>query len=925
VPIIRPVKEDPSVRPIRAVFLPPATDLLRQPGQIVLKDGTAAELRIARESDAGGLAQFIDRLSPESKRHRFFSETAPPNEVVASLCDSSDPRSQLTLIAVRISRGRPAVVAAGTYTARDAGTAEVSLAVDDTLHGKGIGTILVEHLALLAVRHGFTQLWAVTHADNLAMREVFRESGFPWHEYVEGGEIEVELSLTPTERTVMQSEWRDRVATVASLRPFFHPRAVAVIGASANPASIGYRLLDAQLQSGFAGPVYPINPHADSLAGLLTYRQVTMVPGPVDLAVIAVPREAVLTVVEQCADKQVRTLVIITAGFAEGLLLERRLVELVRRNGMRMVGPNCFGLLNADPSVRLNATFAPIFPPAGHIAMSSQSGALGLAVLGATRRLHLGVSSFVSVGNKADVSVNDLLQYWEDDPATHVIVLYVESFGNPRRFAPIARRVGRRKPIIAVKAGRSTAGHRAAGSHTAALAASNVAVEALFRQTGLLRAETLDEMLALAMGLSNQVLPKGRRVGIITNAGGPAILCTDACEASGLTVPELSLHAREQLAAFLPATAAVKNPVDLIASATPDQYAQAIVTLMTSQEIDALIFLFISLTPTDTTGIADSIVAGIRSARKAGVTDKPVFLTWMAEGDHGRSFTIDGETIPAYSLPETPARVLGKAALYREWATRPVERIPDFLDMDLSKTRKICTGAGAERSDGWLTAGETRQVLSAVGLPVFPADAAKSAEEAVHTAEQLGFPVAIKLASRTVVHKTDLGGVVLNVGDAAGVRKAYTSIKSRLAEAGLSDAMEGVLVQPMLRGGVEVMIGMTHDPQFGPLMAFGLGGIHVEILGDVQFRITPLTEQDAADMVREIKGSRLLDGYRGQPTADKAALEEALLRISRLVEEIPEIVELDLNPIFALPTGQGCRVVDARIRLSVPYPATPSR
>ena len=350
--------DDHLVQPIRAVFLPPQTDLLRQTGQILLKDGTSAELRLARQSDAGALRQFIDRLSPESKRHRFFSESAPPDEVVASFCDSSDPRSQLTLIAVRISQSRPVVVAAGTYTARDACTAEVSLAVDDAFHGKGIGTILVEHLALLAVRHGFTQLWAVTHADNLAMREVFRESGFPWQESVEGGEIEVELSLTPTERTVTQSEWRDRVATVASLRPFFHPQAVAVIGASADPAAIGHRLLDALLKGGFAGPVYPINPHAASLAGLRAYPLVTMAPGPVDLAVIAVPRQAVLQVVEQCAEKQVRGLIVITAGFAEvgdeGLRLERRLVELVRRHGMRMIGPNCFGLLNADLAVRLS-------------------------------------------------------------------------------------------------------------------------------------------------------------------------------------------------------------------------------------------------------------------------------------------------------------------------------------------------------------------------------------------------------------------------------------------------------------------------------------------------------------------------------------------------------------------------------------------
>ena len=916
-----PIKQNHSDRPIRVLFIPPASDLLREAGRIILKDGTTAEFRVSSPSDADAFRLFIARLSPASVRHRFFSETAPPADVVRSLCDSSDPRAQVTLIALRLSQGRAAVIAAGTYTARDPTTAEVSLAVDDQFHGKGIGTILVEHLALLAVRHGFTHLWAVTHADNLAMREVFRESGFPWQEYVEGGDIEVELSLTPTERTVTQTEWRDRVATVASIRPFFHPEGVAVIGASANPAGIGYRLLDALLQSGFPGPVYPVNPRAGTLAGLPAYPRVTVVPGPVDLAVIAVPSDAVIEVVEQCAEKGVRALVIITAGFAEvgeeGLRLERRLVELVRRHGMRMVGPNCFGLLNADAEVRLNATFAPVFPPAGHIAMSSQSGALGIAVLSAARRLHLGVSTFVSVGNKADVSVNDLLQYWEVDPATQVIVLYVESFGNPRRFARIARRVGRRKPIIAVKAGRSTAGHRAAGSHTAALAASNVAVEALFRQTGLLRADTLDEMLALAMGLSNQVLPKGRRVGILTNAGGPAILCTDACEAGGLMVPELSPRTREQLGSFLPPTASLRNPVDLIASATPDQYARAIVTLLTAEDIDALVILYISLTPTDTADMADGICSGIRSARRAGVLDKPVYLTWMAEGDHDRSFTVDGETIPSYPLPETPARVLSKASMYQEWQTRPPGIVPDFLDMDLRQARAVCAKAVRERGEGegWLTADETRQVLAAIGVPVLSGGLAGTVEEAVRTAEQAGFPVAVKLASRTVVHKTDVGGVVLDVTDAAGVRDAYMSIRSRLAGAGLLDAMDGVLIQPMLSGGVEVMIGVTHDAQFGPLVAFGLGGIHVEILGDVQFRIAPLTEQDAADMVRGIKGYRLLEGYRGQPAVDTAALEEALLRMSRLVEEIPAIAGLDCNPVLALPAGQGCRVVDARIRV----------
>ncbi len=914
------MKQNGSHRPLRTLFIPPSSDLLRQPGRIILKDGTAAELRVSSSSDTAALRLFIDGLSPESKRHRFFSETVPPDDLVRSLCDSSHPHTQITLIALRLSQGRAAIIAAGTYTARDAATAEVSLAVDDRFHGKGIGTILVEHLALLAVRHGFTHLWAVTHADNVAMRDVFRESGFSWKEYVEGGDIEVELSLTPTEQTVSRVEWRDRVATVASIRPFFHAQAVAIIGASSDPASIGYRLLDALSQSGFPGPVYPINLRAGSIGGLPAYPRITAVPGAVDLAVIAVPRDAVLGVVEQCAEKQVRALVVITAGFAEigdeGRRLEQRLVELVRRHGMRMVGPNCFGLLNADPSVRLNATFAPFFPPSGHIAMSSQSGALGIAVLSAARRLQLGVSTFVSVGNKADVSVNDLLQYWETDPATQVIMLYVESFGNPRRFAQIARRVGRQKPIIAVKAGRSGAGHRAAGSHTAALAASNVAVEALFHQAGLLRADTLDEMLALAAGLSNQSCPNGRRVGILTNAGGPAILCTDACEAAGLTVPELSPRTYEQLASFLPPAAAVKNPVDLIASATPDQYARAIRTLLAAEEIDALIILYISLTPTDTAGIADGILSGIRSARQAGVTEKPVYLTWMAEGDRDRPFMSGGETIPSYALPETPARVLSKAATYQEWKTRPAGRIPDFPDMDLSVAQKICAGAARERGDSWLTPDETRQVLTAIHLPLLAGGLAKSVEEAVHVAEQAGFPVAIKLVSRTIVHKTDVGGVILDVADASGVRDAFKSIQTRLERAGLLDAMEGALVQPMLHGGVEVMIGVTQDPQFGPLVAFGLGGIYVEILGDVQFRIAPLTEQDAEDMVAGIKGYRLLKGYRGQPAADIPALEDALLRVSRLAEEIPVITELDCNPVFALQKGQGCRVVDARIRVN---------
>lgn len=909
---------------INPCYLPSLSYGYTQSGQVILRDGATAAIRPSIPTDHPALQSFMERLAPESRRHRFFSVISPCSEIIALLCDSADPCSRLTLVVTRICEGTPQIIAAGVYLAHDERTAEVAMVVDDAFHGKGLGTLLLERLAMAAIQHGFVRLWAVTHTDNLAMREVFRESGFDMQESCEGGEVEVELSLIPTETTLARSELRDRIATTASLHPFFHPRAVAVIGASRDPRSIGYRLVGALTGNHFRGAIYPVNPQATEIAGLQAYPSLAAVPGSVDLAIIAVPRDLVLVVVDECAAKGVRAIVVITAGFAEtgaqGKQLQDRLVEKVRQQGMRMIGPNCFGLLNTDPAVCLNATFTSAFPPPGRVAMSSQSGALGIAILAAAQRLQLGISSFVSVGNKGDVSGNDLLQYWEEDPATHVILLYLESFGNPRRFARIARRVSQRKPIIAVKAGRSQSGCRAAGSHTAALAASDVAVEALFHQTGVIRAATLEEMFALATGLAAQPLPTGRRVGIITNAGGPAILCTDACEASGLAVPELSASTRATLAAFLPSAAALSNPVDLIASATPEQYAQAIEAVLKADEVDALIILYVSLMAADVSPIADGILAGLAAAQQADMPKKPVFICWMTEGDPDRSFMLAGETIPVYRMPEVPARVLGKVASYAAWQAQPCGTIPDFADMDLSLAREICDKALAQRGSGWLTTQETNAILAAVRLPLLPGDIATTADAAVALARTIGFPVAVKLASHTLVHKTEIGGVHLHLADETAVREAFAAIHARLAQDHNLAAMEGVLVQPMMPDGVELMIGVTHNSLFGPLIAFGLGGIHVEILGDVCFRITPLSDCDAAEMVREIKGYRLLTGYRGHPSADVAAIEQVLLRISRLVEEIPAIRELDLNPVLALPLGQGCRIVDARIRVDADLP-----
>lgn len=644
------------------------------------------------------------------------------------------------------------------------------------------------------------------------------------------------------------------------------------------------------------------------------FRSLQDLPQPAELAIILVPKQHVLTVVDECAAAGIRAVVVITAGFAEmgaeGRERQEALLRRVRGHGMRMVGPNCMGLLNADPAVRLCASFTPVMPPPGNVAMSSQSGALGLALLAAAEELNLGLSSFVSVGNKADVSTNDLLQYWEDDPATDVILLYVESFGNPRRFARIARRIGRRKPIIAVKSGRTGVGQRAAGSHTAALAGSDTPVQALFRQTGVIRADTLEEMFDLALLLSSQPLPNGRRVGILTNAGGPGILCADACASQGMEVPELSEATRAKLNALLPEEASATNPVDMIASAGAVEYGEATRILLESDEVDSLIVIYAPIEASDVEPVEKALDAVLASSPRT----TPIIECVMGEGGRGPSRSLrDG--IPSYVFPEAAARVLTKVADYAAWQRTPLGIVPAHDDFDSTAARDICRSALESHGAGWLSFDDAQSVLKAAGLPVAAGGTAQDAEEAVTLAARLGYPVVMKLASRKIVHKTDVGGVELGLTNADDVRDAFARIRSRLDEAGESDAFEGVSLQVMVESGTEVMVGMTEAPMFGPVVAFGLGGVHVEVLKDVVFRVTPLTDRHAHEMVRDIRGRLLLEGYRGHPKADLEALEDVLLRIGKLADLVREIDDLDLNPIFALEPGQGCRIADARIHV----------
>lgn len=883
---------------------------------LVLRDGSTASIRRATPSDAPALHAFFAGLSEESRRRRFFSPAVPSPELVARLCENNNPRAELTLLVWRYGPEGPRIIATGSYHAKNHDVAEVAFAVDDQWQRLGLGTLLLEALAWEAVRQGFTRFWAVTHADNQLMRGVFRDSGFAWKETAAGDEIEVDLALAPSLRSDDRMDMRHRAATVASLRPFFKAQAVAVIGASRRSGNIGRRVLERLIDGGFTGALYPVNPQADEIAGRKCYPRLVDVPGPVDLAVIAVPAAHVHAVVDDCAAKGVRALVVISAGFAEvgeeGRRLQQELIEKVRGYGMRMIGPNCLGVLTTDPAIRMNASFSPIFPEPGRVAVSSDSGALGLAVVARTARGNLGVSSCVSVGNRADVSSNDLLEYWETDENTDAIVLYMESFGNPRRFARIARRVSRSKPIVVVKAGRTKAGKRAASSHTAALAASDDVIDALFRQVGVIRAPTLADVLYVAEALAGQPLPRGRRVGILTNAGGPAILATDACESVGLEVPAFSEALKARLREFAHPHASIANPVDLVASATPADFRRAVATLLRSGEIDALIAIHVNLEPTGNEDYQQAIRDGVADCPEH-TPCVPVYAVFLPDMPT-RSLKVDERwRIPCYPFPESAARVLGYIANYADWRSRPIGTIPRWDDAQTATARTVCRRVLAERGEGWLSAVETQCVLQAMGLPLVKGEVAASPDEAANIAERLGFPVAVKLVSRFLVHKTEVQGVRLNLNSPAEVRQAFQEIRSALAQRGQENALEGVLVQQMVPGGIEVVVGVTQDPLFGPVIAFGLGGVMVELWKDITFRVTPLTDRDAQEMIHSIRGARLLQGFRGQPPGDVAALQDLLLRVARLAEEVPEISELDLNPVFVRPPGQGCALVDARI------------
>jgi acetyltransferase len=697
-----------------------------------------------------------------------------------------------------------------------------------------------------------------------------------------------------------------------------YPKSVAIIGAARNIGTIGNLLMRCILQSGYTGIVYPVNPNTDAVLSVKSYPSVLDIPGKVDMAIIAVPAAVVNKVADECGQKGVHALIVISDGFrernAEGAIREEELRSITLSYGMRLVGPNCMGVINTAPNMNLNATFSQVYPGIGNVAFLSQSGAMGLTILEHVKTLNMGLSTFVSVGNRADVSYTDFLQYWEQDEATRVILLYLESFGDPDKFARIARRVSAKKPIVAVKSGTTAAGARAASSHTGALASSDVASSILFKNAGIIRVNTVEELFNMATMLSTQPLPKGRKLVIVTNGGGPGIIAADAAASNNLVVEELPEKMCAKIRPFMKRGINIGNPIDTTAGATSDEYEGILRVLAEDDSVDAVLAIFAPPIVVETHDMAEALrrVAPVFWHQK-----KPILGCFIGQKGLSAQLGKQGHYIPLFTFPEEAMVALRRAVEYGELRRKPQGKIPVIKGLKKDEAHELIDRAIKNNATGdvWLSPTEIQELLRCYGIKYAEIRIASTAAEAQDAAEKMGFPVAVKLESPTITHKTDVGGVILNVTSKAGVEEAFNTIRKNLENLGKVKEMAGVAIQPMLSGGIETIVGVTQDPSFGPLMMFGSGGIYAELIKDVTMKIHPITDLDAVEMINSLKMSKLFEGYRGSPPKDSEAAEDLLLRVSAMIEDIPEIAEMDLNPVNVMPKGEGYRVIDARIKL----------
>src|SRR3990172_11282 len=693
-----------------------------------------------------------------------------------------------------------------------------------------------------------------------------------------------------------------------TLDPIFSPKSVAVIGASQTEGSVGRAVFSNILEGGFTGVAYPVNLKAPSVCGVRAYSSVSDIPGDVDLGVVIVPATVVPKVVEECGRKGVKGLVVISAGFkevgSEGARLEADTADIARKYSMRLIGPNCLGIVNTDPVIRMNTSFASKMPAEGSIAFASQSGALCAAILDYARGENIGFSKFVSMGNKADVNENDLLDFLGSDPHTKVILLYVEDIIDGRKFVDVASRVTEKKPIVAVKAGVTPEGAKAASSHTGALAGSEEAYDAILRQSGVLRVESVIELFDYARAFAEQPLPRGNRVAIITNGGGPGIMATDACVRYGLEIAQFSETTKKRLRAGLPKAASVNNPVDIIGDAQADRYEVALRAALWDENVDWGLVMLTPQAMVDIRKVAETIVAIVPQSGKTVVG----CLMGLVDVSPGVK-VLEQNGIPHYSFPESAVRSLATLYHYQRWIERPRTEVKHFK-VDLKSAKQIIRRA-KRAGDTNLSQHDAMKVLEAFGFPTVRTEFAKTKEEAARAAARIGFPLAMKIVSPHVVYKVGVGGVKLDLTSERDVREAFREIMKSIVSQLPKARLEGVIVQEHVRGGRETIVGMRRDPKFGPLLMFGLGGIYVEAYRDVSFRLAPVRELGAHNMISQIRGSRILEGFRGQPPSDTKALAECIERVSQLALELEDVQELDLNPVLAFE--KGCKAIDARI------------
>lgn len=873
-----------------------APDITEQYVDSLTSDGRIVQIRPLVHDDLSAVQAMHDRASDQAIYLRYFALNRASAQKYSAILVAPDPR--------RVALGAfvgAELVGVGVCDRDEGDAAEFALLVVDTAHHSGIGTLLLEHLIAAARARGIRRFTAEILANNSAMLQVMRDLGFTTSRHVEYGETHVEFSLDVADSVIAAISAREQSAGVASLVPLLAPRSVVVIGAGQRAGSVGYEVLRNILDAGFTGTVQVVNPKRREVLGLPCVESVRELPEVPDLAVIALPAQQVPDAVRDCGELGVRAAVLLGAGFgevgSEGARLQDEVLAVARIHGLRLVGPNCIGVMNTDPDVALDATFGTLNPAPGPVALLSQSGAFGMALLTAADAAGLGVSQFVSIGNKIDVGGNDLLLAWESDPHTRVIVGYLESVGDPRRFARIARQVSRRKPILLVKSGRTEAGQAAGRSHTAAAASSGIAIDALLRGSGVLRLRTMRELLDAARVLCDQPLPTGSRVAIVGNSGGPQIMAADAIAEAGLAIAELD---DDTCSALRELNVPAQNPLDLGAAVAPETAAAALRIVLASPSVDAVITVFTGIAITDANDMASAVAAAVTTA------DKPVVAVSVGEAPTTRPLPGSPRRLPSFTFPEEAVAALGVAHRYAQLRERSLTLPLRPADVDVVSARALIELALHE-GRVWLSPEDCFALLASYGIPVCPHVVVSDPDAAATAGVGLGYPLVAKLAAPGL-HKSDLGGVRLGLADESEVRAAVTDLCA------LGDGR--VLLQPMIGAGTELIFGSVHDPQCGPLVMIGAGGVLTDILGDRAFGLAPLTEDDADELIASLRTARLLDGYRGAPVVDRAAVRDVLVRIAALVDDVPEIAELDLNPVIAGPDG--LITVDARVRVAEP-------